>query len=101
MTDETLIWNYLTLNVDDKHPSVFVYCTSYAPRSRENALKRVVEPTISVLSPPINKKLIEKVSEVFLQDKRVRYLKGEISVLPLYANHPINYSYNPMFSRTP
>lgn len=84
MTDTTIIWRYLNLFIDDSHPSIYVYCTSYAARSRETAIIKLMGTTKDIFIPPLTEDLIKDVVKQFLEGKRRAYLKGNIKVTPLY-----------------
>lgn len=83
MNDTTIIWKYLLRTVDNEHPTVYVFCTSYALRSRDTALNKLLNE-IYIVFKPLPESLIKNVAVQFLEWKRKEYMKGNVKVKSLY-----------------
>lgn len=90
MTDTTIIWRYLNRVIMDDHPSIYIYCTSYAIRSRETAFNNIMRLTKNVFTPLPDSLIISTIKQ-FLEFKRKAYLKGEVRVKPLYEHRTYRF----------
>ena len=83
MQDSIFIWNFLTREYPDNHPVIYLYSCGTV-RSPITAITKVMDTAEQVFSPPISKEYLLTVVKGFLDMKKKQYLKGEISVKPIY-----------------
>lgn len=83
MTDSELIWKFLVREYTDEHPVIYLYVSNH-PRSSQNAIDKVVSFTKEIFWPVYPDTLIKPVVKRYLDYKKEQYMRGEISVKPIY-----------------
>ena len=84
MTDSTIIWKFLAREYPDSHQAVYLYVCGTV-RSPKTGIEQIMKFTKKVFNPALNDHFIRTVVISYLDDKRNQYLKGEITVKPIYG----------------
>lgn len=83
MSDSEIIWKFLQREYDDSHPVVYLYVMGQAG-SRQTAINKIMNLTKIIFCPFIDENYVLVVVKAFLNDKKLKYKKGEIKVKSIY-----------------
>lgn len=83
MEDSVIIWKFLTREYTNDHPVVYLYVCGNV-RSPKTAIDKAMILLKLIFYPAMTEQLIKTVLIAFLDNKKKLYMKGEITVKPLY-----------------
>lgn len=84
MEDSMIIWKFLSREYPDSHQAVYLYVCGTV-RSPKTGIDQILKLTKKIFGPAMNDHFIRAVIVGYLEDKKKKYLKGEIKVKPIYG----------------
>jgi hypothetical protein len=83
MTDSEIIWKFLSRELNDSHPALYLYCFGDNTQ-KSKVINNQIELCIKVFSVLVEKTLISTVVKAFLEYKFGEYKKGKIKINTKY-----------------
>lgn len=83
MTDSEIIWKFLTYEYTNNDTAIYLYVHGNI-KTPQTSLSHVLNTAKQVFYPAMPEYIILSVVKAFLEDKKNKYIKGEIKLKPLY-----------------
>lgn len=84
MQDNTYIFNFIGRNYPDEHIAIYLYvCGSH--RTSTRSVEIILSDVKNIFCPPLDEDYLETIVIEFLNNKKKQYIKGEITVKPIYS----------------
>lgn len=83
MSDSEIIWKFLLRDLDDSHPSVYLYCLG-TTEQKTFVINKQIDMCSQVFYSTFPKTLISTVVKAFLNYKLDEYKKGNIKITSRY-----------------
>jgi len=83
MEGSSIMWKFLTREYPDSHQVIYLYVCGNV-RTPKTGVEQIMKPTKKIFNPMLNDELIKTIIIGFLEYKKRQYLKGEITVKPIY-----------------
>lgn len=83
MSESELIWKFLSREVIDAHPAVYLYSIGNS-KSKQTAITQIMKVTKPIFHPAFNSNFLETIIISFLEYKKRQHGKGEIKIKPIY-----------------
>jgi hypothetical protein len=83
MTDSEIIWKFLTRELNDSHPALYLYCLGDNSQ-KTKAINTQIDLCIKVFSLLIKRTMISTVVKAFLEYKLGEYKKGNVKITSRY-----------------
>jgi hypothetical protein len=83
MSDSEIIWYFLTTELYDEHPIVYIYCAGQQ-RSKTTAIEKAMKTLLPIFNPPYEPYFIKQILVAYLDYKKRQYSRAEISLKSIY-----------------
>jgi hypothetical protein len=83
MTESEIIWKFLSRELNDSHPALYLYCIGNNSQ-KTNAINTQIDLCIKVFSVMVQRTLISTVVKAFLEYKLSEYKKGNLKIISRY-----------------